>query len=72
MILRVKFKAIPGKQFPIRRESPHRIRVAFKEAGIRFASREVTVRVQEDATAAERRAAIEASAARGFEEAERA
>lgn len=72
MILRVKFKAIPGKQFPIRRELLHRIRAAFEEAGIRFASREVTVRVQEDATAAERRSAIEAAAARGFEAAERA
>ncbi len=72
MILRVKFKAIPGKQFPIRRELPHRIRAAFEEAGIRFAGREVTVRVQEDASPAERRCAIEAAASRGFEEAERA
>ena len=36
MILRVKFKAIPGKQFTIRRELLHRIRAAFEEAGIRF------------------------------------
>ena len=63
MILRVKFKAIPGKQFPIRRELLHRIRAAFEEADIRFANREVTVRVQEDATDAERQQAIGAAAA---------
>ncbi len=51
MILRVKFKAIPGEQFVIRRELLHRIRAAFEEAGIRFASREVTVRVNDDAQA---------------------
>ncbi|MEL6886219.1 MAG: mechanosensitive ion channel domain-containing protein [Pseudomonadota bacterium] len=62
MILRVKFKAIPGKQFIIRRELLHRIRAAFEEAGIRFANREVTVRVNEDATPAERKEAINAAA----------
>jgi len=62
MILRVKFKAIPGKQFVIRRELLHRIRAAFEEAGIRFANREVTVRVNEDATPAERKEAIQAAA----------
>ncbi|MEM8728710.1 MAG: mechanosensitive ion channel domain-containing protein [Pseudomonadota bacterium] len=62
MILRVKFKATPGKQFTIRRELLHRIRAAFEEAGIRFANREVTVRVNEDATPAERRDAINAAA----------
>ncbi|MEO1733612.1 MAG: mechanosensitive ion channel domain-containing protein [Pseudomonadota bacterium] len=62
MILRVKFKAVPGKQFTIRRELLHRIRAAFEEAGIRFANREVTVRVNEDATPAERRDAIHAAA----------
>jgi small-conductance mechanosensitive channel len=29
MILRVKFKAVPGKQFTIRRDLLHRIRAAF-------------------------------------------
>lgn len=62
MILRVKFKAIPGKQFTIRRELLHRIRAAFEEAGIRFANREVTVRVNEDATPAERQDQIRAAA----------
>ncbi|MEM1075774.1 MAG: mechanosensitive ion channel family protein [Pseudomonadota bacterium] len=62
MILRVKFKAVPGKQFIIRRELLHRIRAAFEEAGIRFANREVTVRVNEEATAAERKDAINAAA----------
>ncbi|MEM6615140.1 MAG: mechanosensitive ion channel domain-containing protein [Pseudomonadota bacterium] len=67
MILRVKFKAIPGKQFTIRRELLHRIRAAFEEAGIRFANREVTVRVNEDATNAERREAVSAAASRAVE-----
>jgi small-conductance mechanosensitive channel len=62
MILRVKFKAVPGKQFVIRRELLHRIRAAFEEAGIRFANREVTVRVNEDATPEERKDAINAAA----------
>ena len=62
MFLRVKFKAIPGKQFIIRRELLHRIRAAFEDAGIRFANREVTVRVNEDATPAERKDAIHAAA----------
>ena len=62
MILRVKFKAIPGRQFVIRRELLHRIRTAFEEAGIRFANREVTVRVNEDATPNERQDAINAAA----------
>ncbi len=67
MILRVKFTAIPGKQFIIRRELLHRIRAAFEEAGIRFANREVTVRVSDDATAPERREAAGAAASRSLE-----
>ncbi|MEM1161721.1 MAG: mechanosensitive ion channel domain-containing protein, partial [Pseudomonadota bacterium] len=67
MILRVKFKAIPGKQFVIRRELLHRIRAAFEEADIRFANREVTVRVQEDATEAEKQQAIGAAASRAID-----
>ena len=62
MILRVKFKAIPGEQFVLRRELLHRIRAAFEDAGIRFANREVTVRVNEDATPAERLDAAGAAA----------
>ncbi|MEM7522290.1 MAG: mechanosensitive ion channel domain-containing protein [Pseudomonadota bacterium] len=67
MILRVKFKAIPGKQFPIRRDLLHRIRAAFREADIRFANREVTVRVQENATDVEKQQAIAAAASRAVE-----
>lgn len=62
MILRVKFKAVPGKQFILRRELLHRIRAAFEEAGIRFANREVTVRVNETATMEDRKDAINAAA----------
>ena len=67
MILRVKFKAVPGKQFTIRRELLHRIRAAFEDAGIRFASREVTVRVSEAATPSERMDTVGAAASRAIE-----
>lgn len=67
MILRVKFKAIPGKQFVIRRELLHKIRAVFEQEGIRFANREVTVRVNEGATEAEKMEAAGAAAARGVE-----
>ncbi|MEH6360052.1 MAG: hypothetical protein V7761_04900 [Amylibacter sp.] len=67
MILRVKFTAIPGKQFTIRRDLLHRIRAAFEEAGIRFASREVTVRVSEDASPSERQNSVGAAASRALE-----
>ncbi len=67
MILRVKFTAVPGKQFTIRRELLHRIRAAFEDAGIRFANREVTVRVSEDAGAPDREHAIGAAASRATE-----
>jgi small-conductance mechanosensitive channel len=72
MILRVKFKTLPGKQFTIRRELLHRIREGFEEAGIRFANREVTVHVNEDATPGERHDAIAAAASRAVDEAEAA
>jgi len=67
MILRVKFKAVPGKQFAIRRELLHRIRAAFAEEGIRFANREVTVRVSEDAKPTEKIEAIGGAASRVIE-----
>jgi len=67
MILRIKFKAIPGKQFTVRRELLHRIRAAFEEEGIRFANREVTVRVNEGASQAEKMEAASAAAARSLE-----
>jgi small-conductance mechanosensitive channel len=43
MILRVKFKTIPGEQFVIRREVFHRVQKAFHDSGIEFAHRNVTV-----------------------------
>ncbi|MFP5213717.1 MAG: mechanosensitive ion channel family protein [Acidobacteriota bacterium] len=43
MIMRVKFKCIPGEQFILRREVYHRLQRAFKEKGIEFANRNVTV-----------------------------
>ena len=43
MIMRVKFKTIPGEQFVIRREVYRLIQEAFAENGIEFAHRNVTV-----------------------------
>jgi small-conductance mechanosensitive channel len=43
MILRVKFKTLPGKQFVLRREVYQRLQRAFRENGIEFAHRDVTV-----------------------------
>ena len=43
MIMRVKFKCIPGEQFIVRRQVFQRIQKAFKEKGIEFAHRNVTV-----------------------------
>jgi len=43
MILRVKFKTIPGEQFVIRREVYRLIQESFRENGIEFAYRNVTV-----------------------------
>jgi small-conductance mechanosensitive channel len=43
MILRVKFKTLPGKQFVLRREVYQRLQRVFREKGIQFAHRDVTV-----------------------------
>jgi small-conductance mechanosensitive channel len=43
MIMRVKYKTKPGDQFAIRREVYHLMQEAFKEEGIDFAHRNVTV-----------------------------
>jgi small-conductance mechanosensitive channel len=43
MIMRVKFKAIPGEQFVLRREVYRRLQEAFRQGGIEFAHRNVTV-----------------------------
>ena len=43
MIMRVKFKTVPGEQFVVRREVFKRMQEAFHENGIEFAHRNVTV-----------------------------
>ena len=43
MTVRIKFKTFPGEQFTIRREVYQRVLNAFKEKGIPFAHRNVTV-----------------------------
>jgi small-conductance mechanosensitive channel len=43
MIMRLKFKTIPGEQFAIRKEVYRLLQEAFKAAGISFAHRNVTV-----------------------------
>ena len=43
MIMRIKFKTIPGQQFIIRKEVYRRVQEAFRAAGIEFAHRNVTV-----------------------------
>ena len=43
MIVRVKFKTPPGKQFVVRREVYRLIQERFREEGIEFAHRNVTV-----------------------------
>lgn len=47
IIIRVKFKTRPGKQFVVRKTVYNRIQDAFMEHGIKFAHKEVTVRVAE-------------------------
>lgn len=43
MIMRVKFKTVPGEQFVIRKEVFRLMQEAFQEAGIEFAHKNVTV-----------------------------
>lgn len=43
MVMRVKFKTIPGKQFVVRRQVFQMMQKLFKEKGIEFAHRNVTV-----------------------------
>jgi small-conductance mechanosensitive channel len=45
MTVRVKFRALSGTQFTIKREAFRRIHAALSEKGIQFASRGVTVNV---------------------------
>jgi small-conductance mechanosensitive channel len=53
MIMRVKFKTIPGEQFVIRREVYRRIQEEFAANGIEFAHRNVTVYLPPDNSQAE-------------------
>ena len=50
MIMRVKFKTIPGEQFVIRREVFRMMQESFKENGIEFAHRNVTVYMPPEAS----------------------
>jgi small-conductance mechanosensitive channel len=52
MILRVKFKTPPGEQFVVRREVYRRIQESFREHGIEFAHRNVTVYLPPEVTGA--------------------
>jgi small-conductance mechanosensitive channel len=54
LIIRMKFTAVPGEQWVIRREAYRRVRDALAAAGISFAHREVTVRLPESVPESER------------------
>ena len=53
MIMRIKFKTIPGQQFLVRREVYRKVQEAFREAGIEFAHRDVTVYLPPETESAE-------------------
>jgi small-conductance mechanosensitive channel len=53
MVMRVKFKTIPGEQFVIRREVYRMIQELFHEFGIEFAHRNVTVYMPPEENSAE-------------------
>jgi small-conductance mechanosensitive channel len=48
MVMRVKFKTVPGEQFVVRREVFRMMQEAFRENGIEFAHRNVTVYLPPD------------------------
>jgi small-conductance mechanosensitive channel len=52
MILRIKFKTKPGDQFMVRREVYRRVQERFREQGIEFAHRNVTVYLPPEVTGA--------------------
>jgi small-conductance mechanosensitive channel len=56
-LIGVKFVSRPGQQFMVRREAYSRIKRAFVENGIEFASRRVTVDTHDDPQAAQAAAA---------------
>jgi small-conductance mechanosensitive channel len=53
MIMRIKFKTVPGQQFLVRREVYKRVQEAFSEQGIEFAHRNVTVYLPPETTSAD-------------------
>jgi len=53
MIMRIKFKTVPGQQFVVRREVYRRVQEAFRKEGIEFAHRNVTVYLPPETTAGE-------------------
>ena len=63
MIMRLKFKSIPGEQFVIRREVYRMIQESFRENGIEFAHRNVTVYMPPDDEADDHDKKAEAGAA---------
>ena len=48
MVLGVKFMAVPGEQWTIRRDTYQQIRDEFEKNGIKFAARDVQVKVVSD------------------------
>ena len=63
MIIRVKFMTEPGNQFVVRKQVYAQIRDLFDREGIRFAHREVTVRVAQEEPVGHRGVAAEAAGA---------
>ncbi|GFK93025.1 Moderate conductance mechanosensitive channel YbiO [Fundidesulfovibrio magnetotacticus] len=53
MILRIKFKTVPGHQFLVEKELYRRVQEGFRENGIEFAHRNVTVYLPPEARAGE-------------------
>ena len=69
MVMRVKFKTVPGEQFIVRRHVFQMMQQAFRDAGIEFAHRNVTVylppeQIQQVASGSERPAQTQAASPR--------
>jgi len=67
MIMRVKFKAVPGNQFIIKRELLRLLQEAFQKEGIEFAHRNVTVYIPGESPAEAAEKAEATTAATGDE-----
>ena len=73
MIIRVKFMTKPGDQWLVRKRVYEEIRALFEREGIRFAHREVTVRLADgklDELTEEQKQAVTAAAQASFEQEE--